>query len=677
MNYLYLDESGQFKGAKTRRSIVGGIFIKNKNINDFEVSTFFKQFGFGDEPFHGMKLDNSDLSNVVDKLIDFCNINGIEPIIFIPKREFFVIDDTVTYINVLADGITKFFIKYIHLINDITIFIENRNNLLKPTYVTRINESIAKAIALYGSIKKNIIYNVKIQNKQNIFLQLSDAVVHTYYRLDVSDKSDKTPFDDGVKQRFKIWVEPYKIYIHGANSNSVTINEMINDGDYINALMHLANYQKNDKAVQRMIPFIVERLCQLNLLNLNTILYSILALCYDAVNLKRLLDDFESYVSFFIYDLLPKLEKKLTFYGKWEEDIQWTYCYGYMILLTLYNHKGDTQRFEQVYDQAQKYIASSKFDLDSLSSRLRIRVLYGVHLTNQYCFMEAYRHMSVLEEKITEAFAFLNESDENLNVKPRITGEIIGTKLQALMYDTLVNQGNWDEVRKLSNKAIENFEYSEDIQRQYQYRAQIETYAGNFDKAREYLAKSIQSKDTNDIVLLKTILQKTSLFALLHLLRIWYVEAIKNAEKVNYIYDVLTQELSNNKTQFDLIMKNKAYPVHTILRYLMILYGLHNSNTSVNKANEFFEQANMLFINDETLTMRTLQLSLYYDYIWVFGGVLKKDVKGITKEFFAKINKLLGNTKGLPICNYIDALQAQLKQTAVENWKTLWYLFPF
>ena len=135
MNYLYLDESGQFKGAKTRRSIVGGIFIKNKNINDFEVSTFFKQFGFGDEPFHGMKLDNSDLSNVVDKLIDFCNINGIEPIIFIPKREFFVIDDTVTYINVLADGITKFFIKYIHLINYITIFIENRNNLLKPTYV--------------------------------------------------------------------------------------------------------------------------------------------------------------------------------------------------------------------------------------------------------------------------------------------------------------------------------------------------------------------------------------------------------------------------------------------------------------------------------------------------------------------------------------------------------------
>ncbi|HGJ65150.1 TPA: hypothetical protein ENS27_07140 [bacterium] len=678
MNYLYIDESGQFKGAKTRRSIVGGIFIKNKNINDFEVSTFFKQFGFGDEPFHGMKLDNSDLSNVVDKLIDFCNINGIEPIIFIPKREFFVIDDTVTYINVLADGITKFFIKYIHLINDITIFIENRNNLLKPTYVTRINESIAKAIALSGSIKKNIIYNVKIQNKQNIFLQLSDAVVHTYYRLDVSDKSDKTPFDDGVKHRFKIWVEPYKIYIHGANSNSVTINEMINDGDYINALMHLANYQKNDKAVQRMIPFIVERLCQLNLLNLNTILYSILALCYDAVNLKRLLDDFESYVSFFIYDFMPKLEKKLTFYGKREEDIQWTYCYGYMILLTLYNHKGDTQRFEQVYDQAQQYIASSKFDLDYLSLRLRIRVLYGVHLTNQYCFMEAYRHMSVLEEKINNAFAFLHESDEKLNIKPRITGEIIGTKLQALMYNTLVKQGNWDEVCKLSNKAIESFEYSEDIQRQYQYRAQIETYAGNGKQARMYLSKGIGIEYNDDASLLEKILANELIFPLLHFFRIYYVELMKEPDKnAEKYYEIVTAVISKYESRFNEMISVLAYPVHSIYHYLMVLYMLRNSNASKEAAAVYYQKAVQLCKSQDNLTIKTIEIAIEADYIWLQAFVNKKDMEQNIQKFKDMLGSFVKKTEGMRINSYIAKIHDIYAKTPFLKWNSLWHLFPY
>lgn len=680
MSYLYLDESGQFKGQKSRRSIVGGIFSKHKNITDSAVRAFFKQFGYDNTPFHGKELDNATLSKIIDALINFCKTNEFEPVIFIPRRDFFVINDVVTYINVLTDSVAKFLIKKAQLINDITIVIEHRVNLLEDSYKERINEAIAKTVALYGSINKHITCDVYIQNKDNVFLQIADAIVHTFYRLDVSYDSDDTEFDENVKQKFKQWIEPYKIYIHGASSPSEKIKDMIADGDYIQAVMYIANYQKKYKDVQKIIPSIIERLCQLNVLHLNTILYSVLALCYDNVNVKRLLDDFEIYVIFLLKNFLPELQNKLSQYHKQPEDIQWAFCYCYMILLTLYNHKGDPRSFEQIYTQAQQYIASSTFDFDFLSARLRIPILYGVHLTNQFDFEKAYDVMSTLQRKIEDAFAFINESDENLTVKPRIIAEIIGTGLQALMYKTLQYNGNWDEVRELSNKAIDSFEYSEDIKRQYQYRVQIETYAGDSQQARMYLAKSVGIEYTSDAELLETILklEREGAFPLLHFLRMYYVDVMKEPDThVKHYYEIVTAAIAKYASSFQQIIRINAYPLHSILHYLMIVYMLNNSNASRKEATEYYQKAQDLCKRNNAITIKTIEISLEADYLWSQLYIDSKDVIKNKDNIMKKFDKLIKLSEGMTVHSYITKAKEKFETTPVEKWNTLWNMFPY
>jgi len=673
MSYIYLDESGRFENNKAR-SVVGGFFCQNRDIEKTEVINLLKKYNI--EQLHARDLDNSKLANIMSQLIKLCKNKKIEPIIIIPKRGFTVIDDATTYINILADGISKLLVKKIGVVNDVTIVIEKRKTSSTEDYEKRVGEAIEKEKAING-ISNNIRHTIVMGNKNDVLLQVADAIVHTFYRLDNDRNYDSQPFDEKVANEFKEWVEPYKLYLYTQSSIKDTILEMINDGDYHKALMKYVEYKEKDKSVERITDILFERLSLLPQLRLNVVLQTVLNSYYDAINIYRKLNEFEYEITKFIEEILPLLSQKLQQYDKRPEDIIWAYCYGYMILLTLYNHKGDIKKFESAYNDAGKILGKAGFDLDTLPYYIRINVLRGVHLTNQYAFSKAYEQMSILEKNLNEAFAFISEVDNNIIVKPRIVGEIIGTELQALMYNTLFTGGNWEEVQKLSDRAIERFLYSDDRNRQYQYRAQIETYAGNFDKAREYLAKSIQSNDKTDDALLQTILQKKLSFELLHLLRIWYVEAIKNAEKANDIYDILTRTLSQNAAQINEIMGMKAYPIHTILRYLMVLYGLRNSNKSIEKAEEFFEKANKIFGNDETITMRTLQVALYYDYVWVFEGVLKKDIKEYKKQYFIKIQKLQESTQGLEVHDYINKLQKECNDTPVVKWNTMWYIFPF
>lgn len=676
MSYLYLDESGRFEYKKAR-SVVGGFFCQNIDKEKAEIINILKKHNI--EHLHAKDLNNSKLSNLIKDLMKFFKDKKIEPIIIIPKRGFFVINDTKTYINILADGISKFCVKKVNVINNIIIVIEQRKGSEKEDYEDKIDEAIKKVKVING-LHNKINHTIEIGNKSDVLLQVADAIVHTFYRLDRDYSNfDLQHFDEEVANEFKEWIEPYKVYLYTQDSVKDTIVDMLNEGDYHKALMKYVEYKEKDKSVERITNVLFERLCLLPQLSLNVVLQNILNIYYDAVNIHRKLNEFEKEITQFVKKVLPQLSQKLQQYDKMSQDIEWAYCYGYMILLTLYNHKGEIQKFESIYNEASKFLKKAGFDLDTLPYYVRIKVLRGVHLTNQYAFQQAYEQMSKIEKNLSDAFAFINEVDDNIIVKPRILGEIIGTKLQALMYHTLLTGGNFDEAQKLSDIAIESFLYSEDKSRQYQYRAQIETYAGNFDKAREYLAKSIQSKDTRDDILLQTILKKESSFALLHLLRIWYVEVIKDMAKINDIYDILTQGLSHNEMHFNQIMKIEAYPMHTVLRYLMVLYGLRNSRASIDKAKEFFKRANILCAHHDTITMRTLHVALYYDYIWVFEGVLKNDIQEYKKEFFSKINKLIGSTKGLPIHMYITTLhnQFQSSKIGVEKWSTLWYLFPF
>jgi hypothetical protein len=76
-------------------------------------------------------------------------------------------------------------------------------------------------------------------------------------------------------------------------------------------------------------------------------------------------------------------------------------------------------------------------------------------------------------------------------VRARQRGEALGTAMQAAMYHGLVDPARFDEARKLSEAALDEFGPGPDAARQMQYRCQLETLAGEIDAAWGWLARAL------------------------------------------------------------------------------------------------------------------------------------------------------------------------------------------
>ncbi|MGB4269307.1 MAG: DUF3800 domain-containing protein [Spirochaetota bacterium] len=692
MAYIYLDESGQFD-EKTKRNVIGG-FFSIEELDKGSVESFFNLFDktyFNEKgQFHGRELSNEYLSYFIDKLIDFLNSKNSKPVLFIPKKRFFFINDSVTYINILSDGIVKFLkrIEGKYSISSLKIVIEGRKGSSKEDYTQRITEAIEKRKVLSNLLTKDLKVEIIIATKNNRFLQMADAIVHTFYRLNSNLSYHKQkPLDTAIVEKFNNWVEWGKIHVYSSENLNDLINDYVYEGDYIYAFLQLVNSIARDQRLKRnkkksrheVVENFINNLCQLDLANLNTILQSVLSLYYNAINVKRYLSEFEHDIIFVLQHFLPRMEHTISHFNKRTEDINWAYCYCYMILLTLYNHKGDCEKFEEIYEKAYTFIKSIPFDLDSLANSIRIKVLHGVHLTNMYQFQQCFKEMKDLEKKVTDAFYFLRESDENIEVKPKIVGEITGTKLQAAMYDALIGKSNsWDQVRGYSDNALQSFVHSDDIYRQYQYRAQIETYAGCYQEAREYLAKSIGlEKYTNDEDLLKKIVQDKLVFPLLHFLRIYYVELMRGLDNSKQYYDIVAKVFATYNDEFNSIKSLQAYPLPTILHYLMVLYWLNDSNNSKKKALQFYQDACSLYSKDNNITLLTIERNMTANSIWLKAYVNNEDTKNDKTQYLFKFEKLLSDVKNLPIHNYLQKVKSEYEKTPEKQWNTFWYYFPF
>jgi len=85
---------------------------------------------------------------------------------------------------VLSDGLVEFIKTYAKELDaTIEIIIEHRKGFKVDVDTKRLHEAIAKGVAL-SKVQNNINYTITFRGKDNIFLQLADVVVHSFYRLD-------------------------------------------------------------------------------------------------------------------------------------------------------------------------------------------------------------------------------------------------------------------------------------------------------------------------------------------------------------------------------------------------------------------------------------------------------------------------------------------------------------
>lgn len=670
MSIIYIDESGAFDQHRTKRNVIGGIWCQMP-VPHNEIKQLFSQCGLSE--IHACELDNEKLSLLVQKLMLFCEGHSIKPVILLPRRNFFIINDRATYINVLSDGLVEFIKTYSKVLDDtIEIIIEHRKGFNVDVDTARLDEAIAKGIAL-SKVQKNIHHIIKLDGKNNIFLQLADAVVHSFYRLD----HDGSFLKGEVKEAFNEWIKPNTLYIYGNESYATRIYDCLRKGDYGEALQLYANHYRIPE-VQQLKEVIIKNILELSQPTMAVVFKNILALYYDKVNTNRLLNEYEQLVKLWIYTLLPDIEKAIADdnTNTTVDDLYWAYGELYQILLTIYNHKGQIADFETTYKEAQVLLKKAVYDLDSLSVRIRIQVLNAVYYINQYQFEQAYTSMKVLAKRVEDAFVFLSEADNDVEVKPRILGEIYGTMVQACMYHALVTKNNFNEVREFSDKALHLFSNIGDIQRQYQYRAQIETYDGNYEQAMQYIAKGVGCTTYSDDDIVAQCLKNKSMFGLQHLLRIWYCKLMNGYENTYYtILSNINKLGIAIEKNYNEIMAQKVYPVHSIYRYVMVINGLSQSKNWEEHLNKMLLKAKELF-DGQSLTIQTVQLGLLADVLWIFAyhGAENKE---IMDRFNKRFNEVMHEAAGYAIGDYLQKAYQHYQQIPIKKWNTLWRVFPF
>ena len=154
-------------------------------------------------------------------------------------------------------------------------------------------------------------------------------------------------------------------------------------------------------------------------------------------------------------------------------------------------------------------------------------------------------------------------------------GCALGTLLQAEMVAGLTDPARLNKARDISDEALNEFTTKEDINQQYQYRSQLETYAGNFGEARRFLALSLGSSDSRhgkiaDIISAMPLVAKG--FPLLHWTRIG-MEAARRLD-VNELGEfVASAKKSQLLSNAWITQDGLSYPAHGIRRHCSVIYA--------------------------------------------------------------------------------------------------------
>lgn len=164
------------------------------------------------------------------------------------------------------------------------------------------------------------------------------------------------------------------------------------------------------------------------------------------------------------------------------------------LALTASNHAGDLARARLCSQEIDDRVGAIAGQYEHTSLLMEGLTAQAVHQTDCLEHDEAARRMRIVAEHYDNLAGLLSGELDNLipdRIHSEMRGKALGTWLQAEMYAGLAEADRLGRAREINDQALAEFVASADVARQWQYRTQIETYAGQLEQAREALARSL------------------------------------------------------------------------------------------------------------------------------------------------------------------------------------------
>lgn len=482
---FYIDESGDFNDTKMERehpeelSMVGGLLCDPLWLTKARMDTMLPNRVHAKNGYHKSFL----------LLLEQLKQSHCRMIVFENTERLRVVNSQVTYANIISEGLVKLFrdlaVEYpegVHL----NIIIAQRQ-LQLGQYRDRLIEKVQMA---YGrNHVEGCEYTLTISDaRYDKRLFFADIICNTYLTRNRAEK-----FTPEEQERIQKLFDQQWIYPVFEDATVMYIKQLYMDGhcgEMMYQICTLPRLQSISNLRDRLIRRIskaskFERKNWFNQLSLQLKLYNEARMFDEGVALAK------NYQRYFLdhFEDMPELAQETRF---WQFDTDF-------YLLTMADHQGDTLACEKYLKACNRNLDSIYRSWEHMDYYFRFRLRELMVLMGRFEFENVLRKADQLTKtfkEISSAFQKIGEQNgSETDFQSEVLGKVLGIRLEALTNLVSRDVNYFEKALAVSDQALREFSKPEDLQRQWQYRAQLMASVGKSEDALKCLLRSLNISD--------------------------------------------------------------------------------------------------------------------------------------------------------------------------------------
>lgn len=264
-----------------------------------------------------------------------------------------------------------------------------------------------------------------------------------------------------------------------------------------------------------------------------------------------------------------------------KEDIRFTLNIV-LYRLAVCNHQGRLDEMEELFGRCRELLSRALNRTEYLDYAFLYYNRYAVYLTDTLRVQEA---VELLEqaERCFEAYELIIEELPGLKaagekIRSEQLGRLLGTKVQCMRYLLSRGKCTYEEAAAVSGKALENFSREADLRRQYQYRGQIEAAAGRYEEALSYLCKGFGVQTWQELFVPEVLRDEFAAYQLS-----FFVKEFAGKETPGEY----TEILKRLRSQESVFLGKKGYPEFAVCGNCA--YAMEQSGFDANAAKRYYK----------------------------------------------------------------------------------------
>lgn len=512
---IFIDESGNFSDAHP--SLIGGIFCSAGQLTQEQArQMLLDSLENVDQPFpangwiHSTDLPRDVFPGFALCLLENMLSEGIQPFVIENQERVEIVDSDTTYLHMVAEGITRLLSVLSSANTRTTLRViaarrmtedERHESALKVIprgeYLPRIHEHMVTAMLRLGVWEYSDRWSLADFSlgsaREDYRLMLADLICHAWYsRYTKFGEKDRTCLEHYLGGCCFTVVEKGVLAALARKKNEGAFGEALfvalEEITEMGIKPTSANQQQLAYRLGTEIERLVELLAGMPRFGLQRNIEALLG-SVDSLVVQRDYGKARMVLQEMLQRVLEPLRNHL---GDHFAGLDWVTLKIASQLLAIENHRGCIHTLKDVLDDADKSLTklAQRFEnLDLVIGYLNRKVVY---LNNSYAFADALEQidrliqfhegvMSLYPIELPQLFAEGLKSD--------VLGKLYGNRVQILTFLARKDPEWYELARETSDRAIQEFEAPDDICRQYLYRCQLETDAGDFQAAWRSLVR--------------------------------------------------------------------------------------------------------------------------------------------------------------------------------------------